>query len=46
MPWLGQPWRLTGPFLNAGHFHTLEHLSRLHIADLEPQKVIDVDKAE
>jgi hypothetical protein len=33
-------------FLNAGHFNALKHLSRFHIAYLEPQEVIDVDKAE
>ena len=45
MPWLGQPCRLTGPFLNPSHLDAVQLLAGLQVADLEAEQLVDVHEA-
>ena len=46
MPWLGQPCRLTVPFLNAGTSTRCSFLPGLQVADLEAEQLVDVHEAQ
>ena len=46
MPWLGQPWRLTGPLAKPVHLDAVQHLAGAQVADLESEQVVDVDEAQ
>ena len=43
MPWLGQPCRLTGPFLKPCDLDAVQLLAGLQVADLEAEQLVDVD---
>ena len=46
MPWLGQPCRLVGPFLEARDLDAMPLRAAPQVADLEAQQVVDVHEAE
>ena len=46
MPWLGQPCRLTVPFLKPWHLDAVQLLAGLQVADLEAEQLVDVDEAQ